>query len=82
MIKTPMNDRCTLNDLVLYLYNETELTKTVTVQKAIDFDEEVSEVFNAMVAVKNLLDGSMVYPGKKALKNVLDYARKTACINN
>lgn len=77
-----MNDRCTLNDLVLYLYNETELTETVLVQNAIDFDEEVAETFNSMVAVKNLLDDSMVYPGKTALKNVLDYAKKTAIMIN
>ena len=30
-----MNESCTLNELVLYLYNETSLLQTVEVQNAI-----------------------------------------------
>ncbi len=73
-----MNNSCTPNDLVLYLYNETELTDTVLIQHAIDIDEEVAETFSTMVAVKDLLDDSLVSPGKKALRNVLAYARSSA----
>ena len=77
-----MNNSCTLNDLVLYLYNETELTETVLVQNTIDIDEEVAETFNSMVAVKNLLDDSMISASKKALQNILDYARNPVSLTN
>jgi hypothetical protein len=77
-----MNNSCTLNDLVLYLYNETELTDTVLIQHTIDIDEQVAETFNSMVAVKDLLDDSLVSPGKKALQNVLAYARSSALAIN
>jgi hypothetical protein len=73
-----MDNRCTFNDLVLYLYNETELTETVLVQNAIDFDVDVADTYNSMVAVKNLLDDSLVSASNKALQFVLDYARNKA----
>lgn len=38
-----MKSECTLNDLVDYLYNETQLLKTVEVQYTIDNNEEVKK---------------------------------------
>ena len=44
------------NDLILYLYNETELDDSVFIQQEIDNDEVTSEEFSQLVAVHQLLD--------------------------
>ncbi len=73
-----MNETLTLNDLILYLYNETELTESVMVQKAIDTDDEVEEEFANLVAVKNMIDSSLMKASPRSMETVMAYARLTA----
>lgn len=73
-----MNENITLNHLVLYLYNETEITESVMVQKAIDQDEEIAEEFYSMAAARDLIDHSLMYASKSSIESILSYASLTA----
>jgi len=73
-----MKSECTLNDLVDYLYNETQLLKTVEVQYTIDNNEEVKEIYQDMVAISNALDNSIIAPPKFLRESIMNYARITA----
>lgn len=75
---TPMKSECTLNDLVDYLYNETQLLKTVEVQYTIDNNEEVKEIYQGMVAISNALDNSIIAPPTFLRESIMNYARITA----
>ena len=70
----PMEEVCTLNDLVAYLYNETELTETVLVQNAIDNDEEVAETYQDLLSAKALLDKTLLRPTEGIVQNILNYS--------
>jgi hypothetical protein len=74
----PMNDSCTINDLVLYLYNETELTQSVLVQIAIDTDFEVSETFESLKYAGRLIESSLIAPPSILTESIMNYARITA----
>jgi hypothetical protein len=73
-----MNKSITLNHLVLYLYNETELTESVMVQQAIDHDEEIAEEFYSMAAARDLIDHSLMHAAKSSINSILSYAMLTA----
>jgi len=73
-----MNETITLNHLVLYLYNETEITESVMVQKAIDQDEEIAEEFYSMAAARDLIDHSLMHASKSSIETILSFATLTA----
>jgi hypothetical protein len=75
---TPMKSECTLNDLVDYLYNETQLLKTVEVQYTIDNNEEVNEIYQDMVAISKALDNSLITPPGCLRESIMNYARVSA----
>ena len=75
---TPMKSECTLNDLVDYLYNETQLLKTVEVQNTIDNNEEVNEIYQEMVAISKALDDSLITPPPFLRESIMNYARISA----
>ena len=65
----------TTNDLILYLYNETELEDSVFIQKEIDDVEEVREAFNGLVAMKELLDHLTLRPAQTTVESILAYSK-------
>lgn len=73
-----MNTECTLNDLVDYLYNETQLVKTVQIQQTIDNNEEVAELYQDMVAISENLDNFLIAPPECIRESILNYSRITA----
>jgi hypothetical protein len=73
-----MNTNCTLNDLIAYLYNDTPLLKTVEVQKTIDNNEEVAELYQDMIAISEALDQSLIAPPRCIKESIMNYARLTA----
>jgi hypothetical protein len=73
-----MNETITLNHLVLYLYNETEITESVMIQKAIDQDEEIAEEFYSMAAARDLIDHSLMHASKSSIETILSFATLTA----
>jgi hypothetical protein len=73
-----MNETLTLNDLILYLYNETELSQTVQIQQAIDNHEEVAETFESLVEARSLVQQSLMHASPVSVQSVLAYATLTA----
>lgn len=72
-----MDTNSTPIDLVLYLYNETQLTETVLTQHAIDNDEEIEEEFRQLVFVKNLLDKVTIAPRKDIVERIKFFSQLT-----
>ena len=72
-----MNKNSTKIDLVLYLYNETQLTQSVITQQAIDFDEEMHEEFQQLVFVKNLLDDATIAAPRATIDRIKAYSKLT-----
>ena len=73
-----MNETVTLNDLILYLYNETELSQTVQIQQAIDNHEEVAETYESLVEARSLVQQSLMHASTVSVQSVLAYASLTA----
>ena len=73
-----MNETLTLNDLILYLYNETELSQTVQIQQAIDNHEEVAETYESLVEARSLVQQSLMHASPVSVQSVLAYASLTA----
>ena len=62
------------NDLILYLYNETELDDSVFIQQEIDNDEVTSEEFSQLVAVHQLLDKVTFNPKLASVDSIMAYS--------
>ena len=72
-----MNKNTTTINLILYLYNETQLTETVLTQQAIDYDEETAEEFRQLVFVKKLLEGATIAPRRDTIDRIKTYSKQT-----
>ncbi len=70
-----MNESCTLNELVLYLHNETSLLQTVEVQNAIDTDEEIAEVFDDLKKITGYITEISIRPAGALRESIINYAR-------
>lgn len=73
-----MKKTSTTLELLLYLYNETKMTESVLIQKAIDNDPETEEEFEEIKAALSYLDSILLSPSKKSVDNILNYSRATA----
>ena len=63
------------NDLILYLYNETQLDDSVFIQQEIDNDEETSEEFTQLVAVQGLLDKVTFNPRQSTIDSLMVFSK-------
>ena len=70
-----MNKNSTTVNLILYLYNETQLTESVLTQQAIDYDEEIEEEFRQLVFVKKLLEGATIAPRRDTVDRIKSYSK-------
>ena len=70
-----MNKNSTTINLILYLYNETQLTESVLTQQAIDYDEEIEEEFRQLVFVKKLLEGATIAPRTDTVDRIKSYSK-------
>lgn len=77
-VMLPMNQISTLNYLVLYLYNETQLMDTVLIQNAIDTNHEIAETYNDLLAAKALVHETLMTPSQKSIQTILNYSKITA----
>ena len=73
-----MSKTSTTEKLVLYLFNETEMTDSVLIQRAIDNDDEVEMEFNYIKRAFRYVDRALVDPAPQSVRNILDYAARTA----
>ena len=74
-----MKKTTTLNDLILFAYNETKLLDTVLTERAIDRDIEVAETYKELLATIDLVDAelaNMMEPSKASVNRILEYSRK------
>ena len=72
-----MNQNITQDYLVLYLYNETEMTDSVIIQYAIDTNYFVKEQYEELVETVSLFDSLKLKPGKSVIDHILNYSEKT-----
>jgi len=68
-------DKISTNKLLLYVFNETEMTDSVVVQHAIDTDYYVAEEFRDITNTLNHLDSLMSAPKKSTIENIMAYSR-------
>jgi hypothetical protein len=67
----------TLEDLILYVYQETSPEKTAAIQQAIANDWTLQEKFNVIKTSVEQLTTELYAPRAEAVLNVLNYARET-----
>lgn len=72
MIKTT-----TLNDLVLYVYNENGLLDADRIQRSIDGDPLIREEFNEIIETLNMLNEVELEPSEKSIEKILAFSRAT-----
>ena len=70
----PMQKNYSTNDLILYLYNETQLEDNVFIQQSIDNNEEAAEEFSQLVGVQQLLDKVTFNPQKSSVDSIMAYS--------
>jgi|CXWJ01.1.fsa_nt_gi hypothetical protein len=63
----------THNDLILYYFNETQLTQTVITQNAIDTYPELEQEYETMVAVFEKIDGALINASEKSIQKILSF---------
>ena len=73
-----MQKSSTLDDLILYYFNETDMTGSVVTQKNIDSNPETEEQFDEIVRTMDYIDNHMISPSAKTIANILSYSKKTA----
>lgn len=66
-----MNKMYSKEDLILYAYNETELTDTVLIQNSIDGDPLVQDEYNEIVASINRLDKALLEPDENVMNQLM-----------
>lgn len=65
----------TLNDLILFAYNETEKNDIKFLTEKIKSDNKISEKFKSILRIKCFLDSLYVSPSKNVMNNVLNYSK-------
>lgn len=66
----------TPTDLILYLYNETEMTDSVLIQRSIDADPVVEQEFDAIKQAAALVDKALTSASESSINAILRHARK------
>lgn len=70
-----MIESSTLELLILYLFNETAVSETVSVQHEIENNYFVKEQFDDMVSALQQIDAMMADPSAKTVSNIMEYSR-------
>lgn len=68
-------DETSTKKLLLYLFNETEMTDSVMIQHDIDYNYYVAEEFKNMKESLGYLDEMLVEPSKRSVNQILDYSK-------
>lgn len=64
----------TFEKLISYAYNETDLSETVEVQKAIDTNREIATSYSEILDVLGMLDAVKEEPPKQLIDKILAHA--------
>lgn len=76
-----MNETSTNENLILYYFNETDLAKTVMVQRAIDVDVVVRDEFEEIKSVFSTLDELISMPSEHSIDSIMAYSQLTASLS-
>ena len=68
-----MNQNYSQEDLILYAYNETELSDSVRVQHCIDSDPLVEGEYKEITAAINSLDRILIEPDAKVMNRLMEF---------
>jgi hypothetical protein len=65
----------TTENLILYYFNETDLSDTVLTQHEIDTNAEVEEEYQSIVTTMDLIDQSLLSPSSNVVDKILQYSK-------
>ena len=68
-----MNQNYSQEDLILYAYNETDLSDSVRVQHCIDSDPLVEDEYKEITAAINSLDRILIEPDAKVMNRLMEF---------
>jgi len=75
-----MNEHVTPEKMLLYLYNETEMSDSVQVQRSIDNDPAIEHEFNLFVKARNMLNRIELHASPDSIASILGYASLTGAL--
>jgi hypothetical protein len=70
-----MHKTFTLDDLILFAYNETGNEKSAEIIKALGEDEEFLEEYESIIDVQHQLDSIKETPSRNVIDNILNYSK-------
>ncbi len=71
-----MNGDSTINDLICYMYHETEGTETEAIRRKLALDAEWRSEYRDLQAVKNMLDSLICNPSDTSVNIILNHSKK------
>ena len=70
-----MTKTFTHDDLIRYVYGETDNDENHEIEEAIACDAVMMEQYSELLSLKAQLDGSMKTPSQKTINTILEYAK-------
>lgn len=65
----------THDDLIRYVYSETEPEENRQIELALSEDMELLEQYHELLWLRKQMDGGMMEPSEKTINNILDYSK-------
>ena len=65
----------THDDLIRYVYSETEPEENRQIELALSEDMELLEQYHELLWLRKQMDGGMMNPSEKTINNILDYSK-------
>ncbi len=77
-----MDRNLTLQNLIAFAYNETEILETVQVVDAIDNDDDTKEDYQTILAAKALFDSATFEPSQGILNKIVLYSQQKNLVHS
>lgn len=65
----------THDDLIRYVYSETEPEENRQIELALSEDMELLEQYHELLWLRKQMDGGMMNPSEKTINNILEYSK-------
>jgi len=65
----------THDDLIRYVYEETEPDENRQIELALSEDMELLEQYHELLWLRKQMDGGMMNPSEKTINNILEYSK-------
>lgn len=73
-----MDEISTLNELIRFAYNETEILETVQITRSIEADPLIEAMYQELLMSMDVLDKFSADPANESLQNIFAYAKSLA----